>query len=272
MARRTRPHQERVLACLQLIEPEAVLEPELAIPQANRSIDGVMRIREASECWGVLRASVSQRTVLIEHWSSPPSLSDLTTAHFKRAAVVEQWSLEKEGWPDRVPLLLIISNGQPRKALSGVKHLMGSSTRGLWVSPECTLGQTLLLDVKGLERRDGTSVLKLLRTPSDSGEILSNLEHLHRDTMLSTGVRDELLEVMMSQSPFTTTEQRLTLKSLRDQARTEGIAEGHADGRDALLEMARRLLGERAADELARIETLDALKEALFERLSPSQP
>ncbi len=304
MARRSRPHQERVLACLQLIEPGAEVKPEVGIPQASRSIDGVMEVGEGSERWGVLRSTVRERTVLVEHWSSPPSFVELATAHFKRGAVVEGWAVEqapdgsgREGaaeWaggakPSRAPLLLIISNGRPRKALKGVNHLVASSTRGIWASGDCRLGQTVLVDVKGLERMQGTSVLKLLRTPDSDQEIKSNIDHLIGDPMLSKDDREELLEAIMTQSPFTPTEQKLTVESVRESGRAEERlkfeairaqeklnlervrAEGlDSEGREALLEIARRLLGEPVGVELSKIEGFEALKAALIERLPTS--
>ncbi len=109
----------------------------------------------------------------------------------------------------------------------------------------------------------------------------------------------------MTQSPFTPTEQKLTVESVRESGRAEerlkfeairesGRAEERlkieairesilaeerlkfeaireslrAEGPEALLEIARRILGERARDELAQIEGFDALKVALIDRLS----
>ena len=281
MARRSRPHQERALACIQLIEPTVILQPEFSIPQATRQIDGVMFIGTAALEWGVLAREVSDRVVIIEHWSRPPSTGHLATAHFKRAALVESWALALIQHGERAPLLLILSNGHPRNALNAISHLEASSTRGIFASRPCGLGQTVLLDIKGLERIDGTSVLKLLRAPETDQEIVDNIEHVRRDAMLSEASRRRLLEVMMSQSPFTDIEQKITYQSIFDKATNEGIQKGFERGiekgiekgiakgrRESLLKVAHQLFAPQICAELAAVEDLDQLEAAVLKRLS----
>jgi hypothetical protein len=225
-----KPHQDRVMACLQAIEPNNPMLPEVSIPQASLVIDGLLRVGEAGEGWGVLRPWVRHRTVVIEHWSSPPDLDGLTNGHLKLAYMALQQRQEPRRYGDQAPLLLLLSVGMPKKALKSVSRPKVPVMEGILRSEACAMGQSVLVDIKGLPRQDGTSILRLLKTPRDTQEIKDNLDGLQQDMSLSDAFRQYLAEMIMNNPNFIPTEKKLTYTSIYQEARAEGHMAGFHQG------------------------------------------
>jgi hypothetical protein len=240
------------------------------VPQASRYIDGVIYLSEASRGWGVIQTQVSGRIVIIEHFSRPPSLAKMVSGRAKLSWMTDLWWRQ----PDRrhgrrPPLLLVISSGRPRKALAQLPEIAAGSLRGVWETTPSAFGDTLIVDVKGLEETDGTSLLRLMHAAKPTVEARERIGHLLTDPVVDDTLRAKLIEgIMQGTVELTAEEQELTYRSVLERGRAEGREEGREEGRgEALLRIAAKIGGDEVADELASIEDPDELEKRVLELL-----
>ena len=259
-----RPHQRRVLSIVQHIERRRVLQPEKAVPQASRYIDGVIHLDEASRGWGVIQEQLSHRIVIIEHFSRPPSVTQLVCGRAKLSWMVEQWWQRRVAHGIRPPLLLVLSGGRPRRAIAQIPELVPGRLPGLWATAPSLFGDMLLVDVKGIEKADGTSVLRLMHASGSLSEARERIEHLLTDTGVWVTIRGNLVEgIMQGTVELSADEREVTYRSVLERGREEGREEG----REALLRIAAGVGGEKLVRELDSIEDLGILEARVLEFL-----
>jgi hypothetical protein len=267
-----RAHQDRALAIIATLEGEHSIEPEVAIPQASRVVDGVARLGEPSDGWGPIRPLVAHRTVLVEHFSRPPSLPSWVRSVATLAWLVDAWWTKRPAPRGRAPMLLVLSNGTPRTALAAIAELRPFGVPGIWLSPRPALGDLLLVDIKGLPPDvPGTSVLRLVATPTSRQQADAHIGALRSDSALVQSTKDRLLEALMDRTiPSTDEEQLSILERVRREGHREGRDEGRREGRDegrrqVVLALLAKRLGDDAARELDAAESTDELERRLAE-------
>lgn len=225
-----RPHESRFLVLARAIHPGGLSQQPL--PESDRWIDLFVAVGEPSDAWGVLRAELADRVLVMEHFSTPPGPKELATAILKTAWGVERWL--DGAWPStRPPLGLVISVGSPRAALQRFKALRPGGVRGIYRS-QGALQDMLLVDVRDLPRGHGHSFLRLL---DHRPEVLeANLLDLWKDPTVSTLTKTAIGGAMRNNpQTFSTEELALTADELVALGETKGRAEEGRGLLEALL-------------------------------------
>jgi len=252
---RHRPHQERAEAVLRALCGEELVDVEVAAPKVPSAIDVVVRRPDRTlDAWGPLRERVRGRTLVVEHFSRPPSRDELSKAFAKACWTIADWS--EDGAPEtRSPLLVVLSVGRPRGALELWRGLEPTGLTGIYAATLTPL-EAVLVDVKALPPGPGTSVLRFFDHRPDVAE--DNVRRLWTDPAVGNITKDALRRAIMSDPKTFERERPLTLEEVEERAekRAEERAEKRVEARDrdALLDQARRRL---APDQVAELEAID---------------
>lgn len=261
-----RRHQQRALAIVRTLGAE--VEPEFALPQASRFVDGLVIVGPPSDGWGPIADDVRDRLVVLEHFATPPSLAAMLRAIAKHAWLVDMWH-QRRGprvrWrqagrdhnPPRPPLLLVVAGGTPRSALRSLPALRPRAP-GIWCTSAPT-GDRLLINPRLLSpSTPGASILRMLLTPRGPIEADNHIAAVLNDPGLLQSTVTHLLEKLMDHTiPTTDDEQRSIVERLLKEGRHIGREEGR---RQELLDLVRAHSGDSKAEELAAIDDLDTLR------------
>lgn len=271
-----RPRQRRALALVRAALPGVEIEPELAIPEASRALDAVFDVAEPSDAWGIVRADLAARSIHFEHYSTPPSAAELTTTLLKATWVLEQWTLGRRS-SARAPLSFVISLGRP---VSALEHL-GFVAEAIPGCYRARLGklEVLLVDVRALPRRPGTSFLRAFDDEEDVA--LENMRALFGDPTVQEPIKIAIREVMMAQPGLWSEALRdLSGEELIELGRQEGFERGQQEGvelgrllalRDTLARLLQLRLGsvpEPLAAAIASCDDAAALERARDQAMS----
>lgn len=267
-------HQERALGIIGHLVADGELAAEVGVPRAAHRIDGIVDVGHASRGWGPIRSHVGQRSVVVEHFSRPPSLCAFTRSIAKLAWVVDDFWRGRPPASARPPLLLALSYGKPRAALARLPQLRSSDPPAVWLASRAVLGDILLVDIRRLPAdQPGMSVLRLMAIPKTKAQADAGIAALLSDPCLVQSDVQRLVEALMERTiPTTEEEQRSIVEKLRDEGRQQGLQQGRQQGlqqgRDHLLAVAAKLLGVATAQQLAAIDDLDELEQRLVELLA----
>ncbi|MFC1707931.1 hypothetical protein ACFL59_14135 [Planctomycetota bacterium] len=255
-----RKHQRRTVAFIRAVEAKGEVETDTTIPESSRGIDMMLRTGEPDPAWGVLQQDVGWRTVLIEHFSKPPSACELGTVFLKAAWGLEQWLCGK--WTcKRPPLTLVLSVGCPRSGLDRLRELRPSDTLGVYRTREALL-EVVLANVRGIPPGSGRSFLRLFDHRPEVVE--ANHERLRSDPTVGKLVRERISEAIMAEPRiFDPNEYYPTYQ----EAVAEGVEKGLKKGREEMLEIARACLAKELVKELSAIDELNELRARLVELL-----
>jgi len=226
---------------------EGLVDVEVAAPKVPSAIDAVVRGADgALDAWGPLRERVRGRTLVVEHFSRPPSPGELSKAFAKACWAIGGWS-DRGAAEERPPLLVVLSVGRPRAALELWRGLEPSGLSGLCAGRLTPL-EAVLVDVRALPPEPGTSVLRFFDHRPEVAE--DNVRRLWADPAVGKITKDALRRAIMSDPKTFERERPLTLEEVEEQAeqRTE------QRNRTTLLEQARRRLGP---DQVAELEAID---------------
>jgi hypothetical protein len=263
-------HENRVLRIARRVaierENKHAIYSEWAVPRASRFIDAVMAMEQPGSGWGPLIPLIDSRLVLLEHFSEPPSLSACMRLVAKLAHLVDDWWTDRkdgECWVEGSdvtrhgslpPMLLIMSDGQPRKALARLRFEPGP-VAGIWQIRRPEMGDLVLVNMRGLPMgQPGCSVLRLMAESTDVQEARAAIAALLADPAVLQSTKDGLLEEMMAGTiPTTPAERFPIIERIRQEGRQEGV-------RETLLSIARARCGEEVLRDLAEIEDVEALR------------
>jgi hypothetical protein len=160
------------------------------------------------------------------------------------------WPVDAARHGSRPPVLLILSNGQPRRALAGIGFEPGP-VAGIWQVQRRALGDLVLVNLRGVPNgRPGCSVLRLMVESTDVREARAAIAALVEDPTVVQSTKDGILEEMMRETIPSTPAERGTILEC---ARQEGM-------REMLLSIARARCGEDVIRELAEIEDIETLR------------
>jgi hypothetical protein len=279
----------RIVAWIE-IENERAIWPERAVPRAARFIDALVAVDVPGAGWGPLGPMLASRLVAIEHFSEPPGLAACVRSVSKLGHLVDEWWTGRDAgvreagvreevgeagepgdagepggiggtsgfvWPvdaarhgSRPPVLLILSNGQPRRALAGIGFEPGP-VAGIWQVQRRALGDLVLVNLRGVPNgRPGCSVLRLMVESTDVREARAAIAALVEDPTVVQSTKDGILEEMMRETIPSTPAERGTIL---ERARQEGM-------REILLSIARTRCGEEVIRELAEIEDVETIR------------
>ncbi len=294
---RRRRHEERVFGILGFIQGERAIQPERAVPRASRFIDGIIEVDKPGDGWGPLDPLVTNRVVLVEHYSRAPGITAYVRAVAKLAHVVDEWWRDLDANHRKIalatasttaaaaastqskkpaphtdapcpPMLLILSADRPRQVLAGLRPPPICPT-GIWHASRTVLGDVTLVHVRGLpQRHPGVSVLRLMATPRTRAEAMTLLDALLADPDVLQSTKEDLLEELMSGAiQSTPTEHQTIIAQIRSEGHQEGRQEGRQETRNVLLRLARYRLDDAAISELESISDLADLEARLVELL-----
>ncbi|MFC1706670.1 DUF4351 domain-containing protein [Planctomycetota bacterium] len=227
------------------------LSTEKPLPESSRAIDMLTVVGKPAALWGVLRREVAHRPLLVEHYSRPPSPLNLATTLLKGSWVLEQWLAGC--WPTRVgPLVLVLSVGRPRNALSLFSEVRPvGGTRGLYRAPGGL--DVVLVDVKGLPVRDDTAFLRLFDHRPQA--VIQNLQRLLGSESVGILEKERVKEaIMKNPAVFDPAERNLTYQ--------EAVALGRLEeAKRVLVRLGTRRFGELEPLKRAAINSLESLDE-----------
>jgi len=254
-----KPHQDRALAVIVVAEGLEALHPEISVPQAAMRIDAILFMPSPSLFWGPIQGFLSDRLVVVEHFSQPPSQSKLALCGARYGMVRRQW-FEERAQGSRPPLMLVLSDGRPRRVLNqfmswctphpNVYHWTGSP-----------IGEVLLVDLKRISGPT-TAAMKFMLYPNDPAG-RERLDALQRDVHLLEFYERMLEGIMNGQIPVRESEH----KTAYQRAKAEGLEQGLEKGRRALLDVAAVQVSPTELRALEDIEDLETLQQALMEML-----
>jgi hypothetical protein len=174
----------------------------------------------------------------------------------------------------RPPVLLILTAGLPRLALSGGLELPASQHPGIWFAERPLYGDIVLVHLRGLPLdAPGCAGLRLFAESRNRQEATAVLEALMNDQSVLQSTKNRLAEVIMHPAfPATPDERGSIVDRLlaegEKRGKREGKKEGKKEGVAALLAVLRPIVDDEVWQELARIDDLDALKARALEILA----
>ena len=100
-------YQAQIVALIEAVEHGADIQREVSIPRATRHIDIVLEMQTPSDAWGIFAPILADRSVLLEHYSRPPTRRQFTNALLKLLYAIELWQRPGELRRRRPPLLFL---------------------------------------------------------------------------------------------------------------------------------------------------------------------
>jgi hypothetical protein len=278
------PHHDRAIGSMRVLDVSGRDDtPEAPVPRERLFVD---TIRLTGDWEGVAEPyarHIRRRRMVIEVTGRSLTLRAGVTALAKGYVVLNEHLTGLREGP-RPELLIIADTAQQFVASLGAE----SVAPGMSVAEPHGLLRVVVLELARVPLENGTTGLHMMRWPSNTeGELV--VQRFFDDPTVPESVKLRMHEAMMAHSVVNLEDERWhSAEWVRELGRSEGVAEGKAEGRregkaegrregkaegrrDAVLAMARRLLGDERADELARIEDIDALEDAVAQAITTSR-
>ena len=253
--------------------------PEAPVPKERLFVD---TIRLTGDWEGIAEryaCHMRRRRMVIEVTGRSLTLRAGVTALAKGYVVLNEHLAGKADGPR--PELLVIADTAQQFITSLGAHAVAP---GMSVAGPHGLLRVVVLELARVPLENGTTGLHMMRWPSNTeGELV--VQRFFADPTVPESVKLRMHEAMMAHSVVNLEDERWhSAEWVRELGRREGVAEGRREGvaegrregvaqgrRVAVLAMAGRLLGAEAAAELARIDDLDALEDAVAQGIAAAR-
>ncbi len=234
------PHQFWFLAILRAFIPELSTKTQTGRYKINASFTSSSPIT----FWGDLAIYLSQREVLVEHFSDAPGSDDFATSWLKLATAVKRYTSirVKDRTPKFNPAMVVVCYRKPSGLLRTSDLFERTSTLGIYRSGSLEFGPILLIVTTELPRVPRYEWLRRsARIPSSGEDFIDSLELLLETKNLKVEAKKRLMEDMMKIGENDTSVDKMRAFSL-----VQAMREEFADI-DAEREAHRRTKAELAA-------------------------
>jgi hypothetical protein len=190
------PHQFWFLAILRAFIPELSTNTQ----KGRRRVNASFAAKSPISFWGDLAMYLSQREVLVEHFSDAPGIGDLARSWLKLATTVERFtSIRIKDRPHPfVPAMVIVCYRKPSDILRTPHLFHGTGTPGIWRFGSPEFGPILLIVATELPNVPRYQWLRRsARIPSSGEDFVDSLELLSRTKNLRVEAKKKLMEDMM---------------------------------------------------------------------------
>ena len=190
------PHQFWFLAILRAFIPELSTN----IKKGRRRVNATFTAKSPITFWGDLAIYLSQREVLVEHYSDAPGFADIAKNWLMLATAVERFtSIRIKDRPHPfAPAMVIVCYRKPSEILRTPYFFHGTGTSGIWRFGPPEFGPMLLIVTTELPNVPRYQWLRRsARIPSNGEDFVDSLELLSQTKNLKVEAKKQLMEDMM---------------------------------------------------------------------------
>ena len=191
------PHQFWFLAILRAFIPELSTKTQAGL---RYKINASFSSSSPIAFWGDLAIYLSQREVLVEHFSDAPGTDDLATCWLKLAHAVKRYTAirARDRRHQFNPAMVVVCYRKPSGLLRTAHLFEPTSTRGIYRNGSLEFGPILLIVATELPNVPRYEWLRRsARIPSDGEDFADSLELLSQTKNLKVEAKKQLMEDMM---------------------------------------------------------------------------